>query len=553
MKKRILKSTSLLLALVLLLSLFAGCEQKTPDIVILYTNDVHCGIDENIGYAGLAAYRDAMLQKTPYVTLVDLGDAIQGALIGTVSEGEYLVDIMNEVGYDLAILGNHEFDYGMERLAYLLEKANATYLGCNLSYFGKKEDPLKKVEPYKILSYGKTKVGFIGISTPETITSSTPAYFMEDGEFVYGFEGGTNPDAFYEKVQSYIDICRSEGADHVILMAHLGDSEEASVYNSVELIRRTEGADAVLDGHAHSTISSEIVYNKKGDAVLLSSTGTKLQNIGQLVISSSGLVTTGLVSAYPEKDADVEAYIETIKASYESAMNEVVAKTELALSCYDANGIRLVRSRETAIGNFCADAYRSLSGADIALVNGGGIRADLPKGDVSYADLIAVHPFGNMLCMAELTGAEILDVLEIAVRLTKSETSENGNAIGEDGTFQQVSGLRFTVDTSIPSTVVMDDNGMFKEITGARRVSNVEVMNDAGEYVPLDPNATYTVASHNHLIKSAGGGITQFIDKPLLIDDGMADYQVLIAYIKSLAEGEFTARYAETEGRITVK
>ena len=161
--------------------------QSQEDIIILFTNDVHCGIEENIGYAGLVQYKKWVEEKTPYVTLVDCGDAIQGEYIGMASNGEYIVDIMNEIGYDLAILGNHEFDYGMEQLEKLISKANAQYLSCNITYTGKNENALTKVKPYEIVEYGDTKIAYIGIATPETTTKATPTYFMEDGEFVYDF------------------------------------------------------------------------------------------------------------------------------------------------------------------------------------------------------------------------------------------------------------------------------------------------------------------------------------------------------------------------------
>lgn len=554
MKTRLKKGFSLLLCICLMLSLFAGCKKENAqDIVVLYTNDIHCGFEDHIGYAGLAAYHSSVAKKTPYVTLVDLGDAIQGDVIGTVSKGEYIIDMMNEVGYDLAILGNHEFDYGIDRLRELIDQSEATYLGCNLTYTGSGENKLSAVKPYEILSYGNTDVAYIGVTTPETTTSSTPSYFQENGEFVYGFTGGTTTDDFYACVQAYVDECLEKGAEYVVILSHIGDDQEESLYNSVDLIRNTTGIDVVLDAHAHSEISSRVEENKNGEDVLLSSTGTKLANIGQLVITADGYISTGLISSYSQKDADTDAYIQTIKSSYEADMNRVVTTSDITLSCYAADGARLVRNRETAIGNLCADAYRAISGADISLVNGGGIRADIEKGDITYGDIITVHPFGNMLCMVKASGQEILDSLEIASRATKAEYSENGNAVGEDGSFQHVSGLRYTIDTTVESTVVFDENGMFVAVTGARRVCDVYVLNPNGEYEPLDPEKIYTVASHNYLLKDSGGGITVFADNELLIDEGMADYQVLITYIESLPKGTLEDSYSHTEGRITVK
>ena len=521
------------------------------EIVILFTNDVHCGITDDIGYAGLAAYRDRMLERTDNVTLVDCGDAIQGDVLGAISEGQVIVDIMNEVEYDLAVPGNHEFDYGMTQLGALISDAHADYLACNLTYTGDGINPLSAVEPYKIIEYDNWQVAFIGVATPESITSSTPSYFMEDGEYVYDFAAGNDGADLYNCVQGYVDECLEAGADYVVALTHLGDGEEYA-WSSTELIRNTEGIDVVLDGHAHSEIPCQIEENIQGDEVLLASTGTKLNNIGQLTISEQGELSVGLISGYANKDTGTETFIENQSATYQARLGEVVATSDVALSVNDEDGVRLVRNRETTIGNFCADAYRAVSGAQVAFVNGGGIRDDLPAGDIIFADVIAVHPFGNTLCMVEATGQEILDLLELASAHTQAQASEGGEALGEDGTFQQVSGLRYTIDTTIESSVVLDENGNFVEVTGERRVKNVKVMGETGAFEPLDPEATYTVASHNYLIKEGGGGATMFMDNALLINEGMLDYQVLITYITDHLQGNLSEKYSAPEGRITV-
>ncbi len=528
---------------------------ESNDIVVLYTNDIHCAFESEIGFSGLVSYKKAMSEKTPYVTLVDMGDAIQGEVIGSVSKGEYLLDMMNYVGYDLAVFGNHEFDYGMEQLAKVVDEAEHTYLCSNLTYSGKGENLLSDVKPYEIISYGDTSVAYIGVTTPETLTSSTPTYFMEDGEFVYGFMGGNdNGESFYAGVQECVNECRSLGADYVVLMTHLGDLEESAPYTSVELIHNIKGADVVLDGHAHNAISSRIERDKEGKQVVLSSTGTKFANIGQLVITDNGNIFAGLVSDYKEKDAETDKFIAEVKSLYDAEVNRVVGISDIDLKITDANGIRLVRSRETAIGNLCADAYRYVTGADIALVNGGGVRADILKGEITYADIISVHPFGNSLCVVEATGQEILDSLEIASRAAQSIYEENGYAVGEEGSFQHVSGMKYTIDTSIPAGVAFDENGMFTEFTGERRVKNVSVLGADGNYTPIEPEKIYTVASHNYLIKSSGGGITQFSDNNLLINEGISDYQVLINYIVDVLGGKISGDvYSSTEGRITIE
>ncbi len=532
-----------------------GCQTQKPigsDVVILYTNDVHCSIDEGIGYAGLLSYKEKMLEQTKYVALVDCGDAIQGELLGTVSQGEYIIDLMNETGYDYAVLGNHEFDYGMEQLRYLMESAAFPYLGCNISYTGSGENLLDTVEPYALKEYGEITVAFIGVSTPYSITTSTPKYFMdENGNLVYDFYNNS-AESFYSCVQGYVDECVEAGADYVILLTHLGDGEEFSPYSSVELIANTTDVDVVLDGHSHSVISSAVVENQDGGEVLLSSTGTGLTNIGQLVITQNGVISTGLISSYGNRNAEMEEYVLDIKKSYEEEMKEVLAVSDTYLSCSDENGVRLVRNRETTIGNFCADAYRFVSGADIAFIQGGGIRADLPKGDITYADLLAVHPWANTLCMVEASGKEILDALEFGSRFVEAEYAFGQDALGENGGFLQVSGLRFCIDTKVDSTVETDENELFASVAGAYRVSEVEVQNADGSYSPLNPEETYTLASTNYIIKDCGDGYNMFADNALLIDEGMTDYQMLATYIQKSLNGNLFA-YSDIEGRITVK
>lgn len=547
--------TTFLLIMAAALVLLSGCgsnKQKQEDIVILYTNDVHCAVDENIGYAGLAAYKKQMQEKTPYVTLVDCGDAIQGGAIGLVSQGEYPLQLMNRAGYDLAVLGNHEFDYGMERLAEVIEASGAQYLGCNIRYSGTGENALASVKPYQIEAYGDTDVAFVGVCTPENITSSTPTYFMDEaGQFIYDFYGKDEA-SFYLQIQETVNECRDKGADYVILLAHLGTDEDSAPFRSIDLIEHTKGVDAVLDAHSHSIIPCRIIFNQDGKEVLLSSTGTELAYIGQLTITPGGTITTGLIS-YPGKDEETAAYIREILAAFAEDMNRVVGQSKIPLSISSEAGIRMVRSRETAIGDFCADAYRIVSDAEIAIVNGGGIRADLPKGDITCGDLIDVHPYGNSLCVAKVSGQDILDALEMANRAVQAQYCDGENAVGENGGFLQVSGLTFTVDTSIPSAVVLDEQEMFVSCGDTRRVKDVMVLQKDGSFLPLDPNRTYTLASQNYLLKQGGDGLSMFMDKPLTIDDGLTDYKILETYLHDYLGGVIGTEYETPQGRITIQ
>ena len=520
--------------------------EAQKDIVVLYTNDVHCAIDNNIGYAGLASYK-AEMEKDNFVVLVDAGDAIQGDTIGTVSKGEYLVDIMNEVGYDFCVLGNHEFDYGTDVLSSLLEKAKAQYLNATITYTGNGKNLLAKTVPYAIERYGFLNVAFIGVSTPESITKSTPRYFMEGDEFVYDFAAGED---LYKTVQSVVDEVREKGADFVVVISHLGVEEGSEPNRATDLIANTTGIDALIDGHSHTTAPFELIADKSGKKVVYTQTGTKLNAIGKLTITKDGSIKAELVSE-AEKDPEVTAFIENLKSEYESLVNTVVAHTAVELSITDENGVRAVRNRETAIGDLCADAYRAVADTDIAFVNGGGIRATIKKGDITTANMISVHPYGNYLCSCYATGAEILDALEHSVANTQAVAAQDGKAVGESGGFLQVSGLKFTIDTSIPSSVKKDDKGLFVAVEGERRVKDVYVEKN-GEWEPIDPEATYTVACHNYMLQDMGDGYTMFADNQYILDNVMLDNQVIITYICDFLGGNVGEEYSAPQGRITI-
>nr|MCR4675773.1 bifunctional metallophosphatase/5'-nucleotidase [Sphaerochaetaceae bacterium] len=549
MKKRLIAFT-LLLVLFGSAMLFAQAQLETP-IVILYTNDVHCGYNKNINIASVADYKKQMLEVTPYVTLIDNGDAIQGETVGTVSTGEYLVDMMNAAGYDLAIFGNHEFDYGMDRLAELIDKADYEYLNATITYSGKNTNLLADTKPYKLVNYGLTTVAFIGVSTHETLVKSTPKYFMEDGEFVYNFATG---EELYAVTQSYIDEVRALGADYVIVMSHLGLEEESAPDRATDLIANTKGIDVLLDGHSHSVVESSYVQDAAGRKVLYSQTGTKLENLGMLTIYPYREITAEFV--HPEaQDPETAAVVAAIESQYLDLVNTPVAVSDIELNIKNPEtGARAVRNRETAIGDLCADAYRYMSGAQIAFVNGGGIRATIAAGDITLDGIIKVHPYGNMLCMCEATGQEILDALEWASRSTLAQADDGaGKALGELGGFLQVSGLKYTIDTSVASTCIEDENGFFAGVAGDRRVKDVMVGSEEEGWTPIVPEAKYTLACHNYLLQDMGDGFTMFTDNMYLLDNVMLDNQVLINYIIDGLEGKITAEdYGQVKGRITV-
>ena len=514
------------------------------DVVILHTNDTHCGIEENMGYAGLVWYENQMKEETPYVTLVDAGDAIQGAPVGTLSEGEYLVQIMNKAGYDFAVPGNHEFDYGMEKLLGLSARLDCGYSACNFVNLPSKTQVFA---PYRIMEYDDIQVAFVGVATPESITKSTPAYFQDQfGRYRFSFCEDETGEALYSQVQSAVDQARGEGADYVIMVGHLGDNGITEKWSSRSVIANTTGIDAAIDGHSHE-VCVENVPNENGEMVVLTQTGTKFANIGKLTITTDGQIQASHVSAVtdaegnPAKDAEMESFINGIKSQYEESLKVVLGRTDVDLMDKDPEtGLRAVRKAETNLGDLCADASRYMMGADIGFMNGGGIRAGIEAGDITYEDALSVFPYGNMICMAEVSGQKIKDALEMGVK----------NYPEESGGFIHVSGLTYTVDSSVPSSVVLDEKRNFVSVGGEYRVRDIYV----GEE-PLDVNRTYTLASHNYWLKSGGDGMSMLMGCPILKDETMVDVDTITSYISEYLGGTVGEEYKDPrgQGRITIK
>ena len=535
----------------LFISLNKNTTISAPEkIIILHTNDVHCQIDQkknkdeivtNIGYAGVLAYKKEMenLHGINNVTLVDAGDAIQGGPIGTLSKGEYIVDIMNYIGYDIACPGNHEFDYGMENFLKLsTETSKANYICCNFRDL--EGNPI--LSPYTLIKYGDLTIAYLGINTPESFTKSSPIYFQdENGNYIYDFAQGEKGQTLYKTVQKYVDEAIKEGANYVVAIGHLGDEGASEYWSSKSLIKNTYGIDIFIDGHSHE-VYSEILKNKKGKNVLLAQTGTKLQNLGKITINTKNKkITSEFISNYKAQDEDAVNYIEGIKNKFSDVLQEVIAKSSVTLTTLDpTTHKRAIRNSETNLGDFCADAYRAMVGADIAFANGGGIRADIEEGDITYEEIINVHPFGNEICMIETTGQDILDALEIGAC---EYPIENGG-------FLQVSGLSYTIDPSIPSSVVFNERGQFVKVDGKYRVTEVIVGNE-----PLVLNKTYTLASHNYMIKNGGDGYTMFMDDKMIKDSVVIDNGALINYITENLNGVIGDEYKNPKGngRIIIK
>ena len=528
-----------LLTIPLACNIACRVKNQAPDkpdapVVILYDNDVHCAVN---GYAAMAALKEVHGKKTPYVTVASCGDFVQGEIVGAITKGEGIVDIMNQTGYDLIALGNHEFDFGMEQHNKLIQKLQSEILCVNFTDLNTNQPVYK---PYKILHYGDVDIAFIGVITPATATSTSPKIFWdENGNIKYSFL----PNNLFQTIQDYVKEARNNGADYVVALTHLGDEKEYHYPTSLELIANTSGIDAVLDGHSHSIIPDTTILNISGEEVVLSSSGSKFENIGILTLSTEGKFSAQLVkNSSVEPDISVQKFIEEVKQSALEAGERIIGTSEVTLYALDAEDNWLVRDREMPLGNLCTDAFRIVLGTDIAMLNGGGIRSNILAGDISYNNLLSVFPYNNTACIASITGQQLLDALEVSV-MSLPETA---------GRYMQVSGMRFKVDAKVESPVVLDEAGMFSYISNnARRVSNVEILDEESqEYKPVELSRTYTLGGISYNITELGSeGIFRYAK--LLQDNICTDAEVLTAYLQMLG-GVIGEEYGRTQGRITI-
>lgn len=536
MKKKVMIFITCILLVISMLPISAF-SVNSNDIVILYENDVHCIVE---GYSKLAAMKKELQESYAHVGVVSGGDYIQGNSLGVVSKGEYIINLMNLVGYDAVTLGNHEFDYKLDRLEELTDKMNTKPICCN---FQKTGEDTTYFEPYSIVSYGDVDVAYIGITTPSTISSSAPAQFKdENGNYIYTFHSTD----LYDVVQENIESAQADGADYIIALSHIGYAED-EVYGDLEdvetLIKNTSGFDVVLDAHSHSVIESRTITDKDGNEVLLSSTGTKFEYIGKLTISEENFETELIKTEnYKSTDPVVDAYIDEIYAEYSMLGERKVAFSEVDLITKDKDGNRLVRNNETNLGDLCSEAFRNAVDADIGYINGGSLRADIPAGDVTFNNLLNVLPFNNTIVLAEISGQTIKDMLEMTMMYYP----------GEGGAFPHLSGLTFSFNTSIPSSVVLDEYEDFAGVTGQYKVYNIKVYNkDNGTYEPLELDKTYTIAASNYYLLEYGSGLNMLENTKVIQKDGMLDVEALESYIDDKLGGTVGQDYAEAKSNIT--
>ena len=504
------------------------------DVTILYTNDVHTYIDNKSPkptYAAIAALKKSIEDTGRDVLLVDAGDHIQGTAYGSMDDGATIIELMNEAGYDLATPGNHEFDYGMARAKAVLREADFPYVSCNWVDLRTGFNVLPSV---KFFFVGGRKIAFVGVTTPETFTKSTPAYFMNDAQtkYIYDILGGEDGQKLYDAVQKAIDKAEFWGADTIIGLGHLGVDPSSSPWTSEEVIAHTHGFTAFIDGHSHTVMANKQVTDASGKAVTLTQTGSYFKNIGKMTVGADGTITTELIDTYEGLDAAVAATASNWISAVDDMLGEEIAVGDTKFYINDpATGKRRIRSGETNLGDFVADGIYTYFNeieqldCDIAMMNGGGIRTDVSAGDWSFKTCKQISPFGNVACLMAVTGQQIQDALEFGARFVGPEGKENGG-------FLHVAGATYEIHTDIPNTVRTDDKNVWQgSATGTPRVQNVRIYDrKTGTYEPLDLNRTYALAGMNYTLRNLGDGFAMFDGAELIKDYVSEDYLVMSTY-----------------------
>ena len=503
------------------------------DVTILYTNDVHTYIDKQspkLTYAAIADLKQSYQNAGKDVLLVDAGDHVQGTAYGSMDEGASIIKLMNAAGYDVATPGNHEFDYGMDRAKAIMKEADFPYLSCNWVDL---RTGLRVLPSVKVFVRGGRRIAFVGVTTPETFTKSTPAYFMDKAQrkYIYDIQGGEDGKKLYDAVQKAIDKAKLL-ADVVIGLGHLGVDPSSSPWTSEEVIAHTIGFDAFIDGHSHTVMENKQVQDASGKAVTLTQTGSYFANVGEMTIAADGTITTKLIPTHEGMDAGIAAMQTSWVNTVDDMLGEKIAVGDSDFYVSDpATGKRRIRSAETNLGDFVADGIYAYFNeveklhCDLAIMNGGGIRADVPAGDWTFKTCKQVSPFGNVACLMSVTGKQIQDALEFAARFAGEGGKENGG-------FLQVAGATYEIHTDIPNTVQTDEKNVWiGSATGTPRVQNVKIYDKAsGSYLPLDPGATYALAGMNYTLRNLGDGFAMFDGAELIKDYVSEDYLVMATY-----------------------
>ena len=562
MKKRISVIVTVILLLSVMTAAFASSAEESaaeavsvfpagsPDevaAVILHTNDVHAGYADYIGYDGLVLYKKELEALYHNVLLVDAGDAVQGTVIGSLSKGTEIIGMMNRAGYDLAIPGNHEFDFGFDALEECSELLSCGYICANFCT----ADGEPVFRPWKILEAGDLKIGFVAVVTPDTFTRSMIRNVVNEvGEPMYDFLADDTGDRLCGALQKSIDEVRANGADYVILIAHLGsDTNASSIYSSIAVVGKLTGLDMVIDSHTHEVYNRQIP-DRVGRMIPIAQAGEKLKAFGQLTIYRDGHLEETLIDQVPSVsgipselvqrkktdryvDPEMKAFLDDITASYEPLLERKIGYNPADLVVWD--GVRdYNRAEENGLCDLVADSQRALTGAQAAVIHAGSVRNNLNEGEVTCKDVLNTLPYFNEIVKVSVSGQMILDALEFSVSFLPQRV----------GGFLQVSGISYSADLDLESSVQKDEKNQFICVDGNYRVHNVKI---AGR--DLDPKAEYTLSTNMFLL-TGGDGYTMFKEADILETMPLSDNEMLMKYIEDNLGGMIPEKYGKPLGRI---
>ena len=516
--------------------------------VILHTNDVHVAFEDNIGYDGLALYKKELEAVYDHVLLIDAGDAIQGAPIGAISKGSEIIRMMNHVGYDLAVPGNHEFDFGFEALDACAGALDCGYTCANFCVTGGET----VFRPWRILEAGELKIGFVGAVAPDTFTKSIIKDILNEvGEPMYDFLADETGERLCAGLQKAIDEVRQSGADYVILVSHLGNNDSITAqFRTDPIVGKLTGLDMVIDGHSHETYN-RTVTDGENKQIPIAQTGSNMKAIGRLTIYRDGHLEETLIDSIPEPtdipfekvirgnveryvDPEMKAFLDEIVAAYTPVMDRKVGEVSYDMIVRDEDNFDVSRNAENGLCDFVADAFRTVGGTQTAMINAGIVRNNMKSGTVTYNNILNILPYSNDVITVRVSGQMLLDALEFGV--SKLPAISAG--------FPQVSGITFRVNQDIESSVVVDDKNQFVSVAGEYRVSDVMIGQE-----PLDPKAEYTLAGTSYLL-NGGDGYSMFKEADTLTMTMLPDNEVVIKYIEEYLHGVIPEDYREARGRI---
>jgi 2',3'-cyclic-nucleotide 2'-phosphodiesterase (5'-nucleotidase family) len=520
----------------------APCASARPSrVVVLHTNDTHTHIDDGrVSFSEIAAEKARLEAAGENVILVDAGDYVQGTALGGLDSGRSAVDIMGAAGYQVATLGNHEFDYGIETMLANAARAKFKTVSCNLVRRASASDAGSLVfPPYAVVTSGAVRVAFVGVTTPTTLVSTKPTTFLDPTRSwrAYDFIAGERCEALYAAVQKAVDEAAAH-ADYTIVLGHLGISPDCAGCRSTDVIAHTTNFVALVDGHSHSEYTGSRVRNAAGQDVILTQSGSYLGLLGCLVLEDGKCVMAGTIYARGDRDPNVALMEHNLAAAAERQLGVEIAFAPAPLCSYNpGTNERIARKEGCSAGDFAADAVlwyaneREGRDCDIALMNGGNVRADIPKGPVTLKALRTVQPFSGNIGIVEANGRLVLDALEFGVQAVGE---------GEFGGFLHVAGLKMTVDAAVKPGVRVDSAGSWLSgpADGKRRVRDVQVYDRrAGEFRPLDPNSVYRVAGNAFTLVEGGDGFSMFRSAKVVEEALAIDHIVLSEYAKAFKPG----------------